>query len=179
VRSELIAGIMENQKRLFVSVQRLTQRHQIHLQGLGRGLGDPKRLLEHSMQKLDSLSGRLDLGLQSWLDRRTAQVNHLAAKISLPALRQKIGDAERHIKNFAERLVNTEGKILRDRQQKLANLSSLLESLSFKGVLARGYTVVRDAKGNIVSSVKQAMAEKDVLIVFSDGEAEASVKKQA
>ena len=179
VRSELIAGIMEHQKRLFVSVQRLTQRHQIHLQGLGRGLGDPKRLLEHSMQKLDSLSGRLDLGLQSWLDRRTAQVNQLAAKISLRALRQKIGDAERHITNFAERLVNTEGKILKDRQQKLANLSSLLESLSFKGVLARGYSVVKDAKGNIVSSVKQAVSEKDVLIVFHDGEAEASVKKPA
>jgi exodeoxyribonuclease VII large subunit len=178
VRSELIATAMEHQKRLFVSVQRLTQRHQIHLQGLGRGLGDPKRLLEHSMQKLDSLSGRLDTGLQSWLDRRTAQVNQLAAKISLRALRQKIADAERHIRNFAERLVNTEGKILKDRQQKLANLSSLLESLSFKGVLARGYSVVRDAKGNIVSSVKQALTEKDVLIVFSDGEAEASVKKQ-
>ncbi|TAL30695.1 MAG: exodeoxyribonuclease VII large subunit [Alphaproteobacteria bacterium] len=178
VRAEIRAWVLECQKRMFVSAQRLMQQHQTHLQGLGRGLGDPKRLLEHSMQKLDSLSGRLDMGLQSWLDRRTAQVNQLAAKISLSALRQKIGDAERHIRNFAERLVNTEGKILKDRQQKLANLSALLESLSFKGVLARGYSVVKDAKGNIVSSVKQAVAEKDVLIVFHDGEAEATVKKQ-
>lgn len=179
VRAEIRAWVLECQKRMFVSAQRLMQQHQTHLQGLGRGLGDPKRLLEHSMQKLDSLSARLDMGLQSWLDRRTAQVNNLAAKISLSALRQKASDSARHLKNFGERLVNTREKILKDRQQRLASLSSLLESLSFKGVLARGYTVVRDARGNIVSSVKQAVAEKDVMIVFNDGEAAASVKKPA
>ena len=178
VRSDLIAGVMEHQKRLFVSVQRLMQRHQIHIQGLGRGLGDPKRLMENAMQRLDNLSARLDTGLQSWLDRRTARVNELAAKISVHALRRKIDEAARHVKNFGERLVNTEAKILRDRLQKLANLSSLLESLSFERVLERGYAVVRDAKGEIISSAKQAVAEKDVTIRFRDGEADATVTKR-
>ena len=177
VRMELIAAVMEHQKRLFVSVQRLTQRHAIHLEGLGRGLGDPKRLLEHSVQRLDGLSARLDMGLQSWLDRRAGKLSELAAKISPRALFQRIADAERHIRNFAERLVNTEGKILKDRDRQLQNLWSRLENLSFERVLERGYAVVFDAAGNIVSTAKQAGQEKDVKIRFRDGETAASVKK--
>jgi exodeoxyribonuclease VII large subunit len=177
VRAELIAATLEHQKRLYVSMQRLTQRHAIHLLGLARGLGDPRRLLEHSMQRLDNLSARLDMGLQSWLDRRAARVKELAANISPRALRQKIADAGRHIRSFSERLVNTEGKILKDRQRQLHNLSSLLESLSFERVLERGYAVVRDARGNIISSARQAVEEGEVKLRFRDGEAGATVKK--
>ena len=78
VRTELQAAVMERQQRMFVSVQRLVQRHQLHVQGLSRGLGDPKRLLEHALQKLDNLSGRLDAGLYNWLQQKSARVKELA-----------------------------------------------------------------------------------------------------
>ena len=178
VRAEIRAWVLEQQKRLYVSVYRLVKQHATHLQGLGRGLGDPRRLLENAMQRLDHLSGRLDQGLQVWLDRKTARVRELAAKISVHALKRRIDDGARQLKNFAERLVNTEAKILRDRQQKLANLSALLESLSFKKVLERGYAVVRDASGGVVSSAAQAAAAGNVLIQFKDGEAEANITKK-
>jgi len=178
VRAELQAQMLESQQRLFVSAQRLMQRHSLHLQGLGRGLGDPKRLLENAMQKVDHLSSRLERGLQSWLDRRVARVNEQAAKISPRALLNKIADAQRHIKNFAERLVNTETKILKDRATRLANLSSLLESLSFERVLDRGYAVVFDAQGGIVSSAKAAEKEGGLKIRFRDGETPVTTTKK-
>jgi exodeoxyribonuclease VII large subunit len=177
VRTELIAGVMEREQRMFVSVQRLVQRHQLHVQGLSRGLGDPKRLLEHAAQRLDGLSTRLDAGLSNWLQQRASLVKELAAKISPRPLMQKISDAQRHINNLAERLVNTEHKILKERAQKLHNLSSLLESLSFERVLERGYAVVFDGAGNIVSTAKQATAEKDLKIRFKDGETPVTAKK--
>jgi exodeoxyribonuclease VII large subunit len=127
------------------------------------------------MQRLDNLSGRLDSGLQTWLERRSARIKELSAKISARALLNKIADAQRHMKNFGERLTNTERRILKDRQEKLKNLSSLLDSLSFERVLDRGYAVVFDTKGNIVSSAKTAAAEKDLKIRFRDGET--AVKK--
>ncbi len=222
VRAELIAFVMENQKRMFVSVQRLVQRHGVHLQGLGRGLGDPKRLLEHSSQRLDHagarletslrsgferkgarlnelsaklsprallqranegtqklehLSTRLDMGLESWVQKRDARLRELGAKISPQRILHKIDDTAKHIRNFHERLVNTESKILRDRTQKLENLSSLLNSLSFERVLERGYAVVRDAKGELISTAKQAQAAQDLRIQFKDGEIPAIAKK--
>lgn len=175
VRVELQGFVMERQQRMFVSLQRLAQRHALQLQGLGRGLGDPKRLLEHAVQKLDHLGQRLDNGLQSWLERKSARVKELAAKISPRPLLQKINDAQRHIKNFAERLTNTENKILHDRTKHLKNLSSLLESVSHKRVLERGYAVVYNEKREIISSIATAAKETNLIIEVRDGEF--SVKK--
>jgi exodeoxyribonuclease VII large subunit len=177
VRAELIAYTLECKKRLYVSVTRLLRQHQTHIQGLGRGLGDPKRLLENAAQKLDHLSARLDHGLQAWLDKRSARVQELGAKLSLRAIRQKAVDAGRHLALFSERLVNTRGRILDDRARKLEALSQMLESLSFRRVLERGYSVVRDDNGNIISSVKAALQEKSLNIEFKDGIAGAAVKK--
>jgi exodeoxyribonuclease VII large subunit len=223
VRSELIGAVMEHHKRLFVSVQRLFQQHRTHLQGLGRGLGDPRRLLETSTQRLDNLSGRLDTGLQSWFDKRVSRVKELAAKISLGAVRSKLDNGHQQLGNFSarldrglqswvdkqaarlgetaakmsvhaiqrkiwegarqlhnslERLSNTEAKIFKERQQRLDNLGALLESMSFKKVLARGYAVVRDASDNLVSAAEDALARKDITVEFRDGKVRANVTKR-
>jgi len=223
VRGELIAFVMENQKRMYVSVQRLVQRHGVHLQGLGRGLGDPKRLLEHASQRLDHalarldtgvrsgfdrrasrlaelaaalsprallqrknegaqklehLSTRLDLGLAGWVQKRDARLREFGAKLSPQRVLQKIADAQRHTGNFGERLANTQTKILQDRQRHLANLDAMLQSLSFERVLDRGYAVVFDKTGNIISNADAAQKSGDVTLRFRDGEAAASVKKE-
>ena len=177
VRVELQAMLLETKQRLFISVQRLTQRNAIHLQGLGRGLGDPKRLLENAVQKVDHLSSRLEHGLASWLQKRSARLNELGAKISPRALVQKIADAGRHLKSFAERLTNAETRLLADRARSLKNLSGMLESLSFERVLERGYAVVFDAKGGIVSTANAAGKEDSLKIRFKDGETPVTTKK--
>ncbi|HYD17557.1 MAG TPA: exodeoxyribonuclease VII large subunit [Patescibacteria group bacterium] len=215
VRAELMATVMERQQRMFVSLQRLAQRHAVHLQGLGRGLGDPKRMLENATQRLDHLGARLESGLLAWLERRAARLSELAAgvsigaltqklndakqrvahqevrielaaaalfqrrcarmneisaKLSPQALLQKIGNAGRHIANFSERLTNTEHKILRDRERHLGNLSALLESMSHKRVLERGYAVVYNEKREIISTVAAAAKETAFTIEVRDGE---------
>lgn len=176
VRAELLETVMQGEQRLFSAVRRMVQNHGVHLQGLGRGLGDPRRLLEQAMQKLDHLSSKLDTGLVAWLERRASRVKELSAKISPRALVQRIADATRHVGSFAERLSNTEGKILKDRQRDLQNLSSMLESLSFERVLERGYAVVYDGK-NIVSSAKTAEKGEDLKIRFKDGETKVKASK--
>jgi exodeoxyribonuclease VII large subunit len=169
VRAELLAQVMDARQRLFVSARRLMQHHATTLQGLGRGLGDPRRLLEQSSQRLDHLATRLDTGLTAWLERRRAALNEMAAKISPRDLRRKIADAARLIATYGDRLHNTETRLLKDRRQKLSNLAALLESLSFERVLERGYAVVFDGKGGIVSSAAEAEKEKDLTIRFKDG----------
>ncbi|HEX2753756.1 MAG TPA: exodeoxyribonuclease VII large subunit [Alphaproteobacteria bacterium] len=175
VRAEIMAGLLDDEKRLFMSLQRRLQQHQTHLTGLGRGLGDPRRLLENSLQRLDHLASKLDGGLQSWLDKRKSAVAELAARISARALLQRLADAARLLGTHGERLKNTEQKILADRTNRLQNLSSLLDSLSFERVLERGYSVVYDAKGNIVSTAATLAKGDAVKLRLKDGTADADV----
>ncbi len=175
VRAELQATLIDSTRRMLTAQTRAITQHRTHLQGLARGLGDPKRLLETTMQRLDHLSSRLDLGLQSWLQRRSNKLVELSAKLSPQTLSRQVKDMLRQVTTAGERLRNTERKILQDRTIRLQNLSSLLESLSFERVLERGYAVVFDGKGEIVSSAKKAAG--DITLRFRDGEKAATIKE--
>lgn len=175
VRTELLAQIIRDEHRLISAADRLLQQYKVHIQGLGRGLGDPKRLLETSMQRMDHLSSKLDLGLKHWLHRRQSFLNELSAKLSPQRAARQIQDALRITAGFGERLAQMEQKILTDRRIKLQNLSALLESLSFERVLERGYAVVFDEKGSILSSAASLKAEQKVKIRLKDGETKATL----
>ena len=175
VRAELLALMMDSGRRLLSAVHRLLQQHRINLQGLGRGLGDPKRLLEAGMQRLDHLSSKLDSGLTNWLHRRSAKLNELAAKLSPQNLTRQVRDMLRILSGYGERLSHTGQKILADRALQLRNLSALLESLSFERVLERGYALVFDGAGDIISSAAKTSAGQKIKIRFKDGEKRAVV----
>lgn len=176
VRAELIAALLDDEKRLHITLMRRLQQHRTHLTGLGRGLGDPKRLLENTMQRLDHLGSKLDSGLAAWLQKRRAVLGELSARVSSRPLRQRLSDSARLLSAQGERLKNTESKIIDERMRKLQNIDALLQSLSFERVLERGYSVVFDAKGNIVSSAKEIKAGDDLRLRLRDGEKDVSAK---
>ena len=66
------------------------------------------------------------------------------------------------------RLCELRSKITQHQEQKLSNLSQMLEVLSFKSVLQRGYTVVRDADGQIVSDGAVLKDRQGIEIQFKD-----------
>ncbi|MDP2205049.1 MAG: exodeoxyribonuclease VII large subunit [Alphaproteobacteria bacterium] len=169
VRAELLAAVLDDEKRLYMTMERRLQQYRTQLTGLGRGLGDPKRLLENTMQRLDHLGSKLDSGLSAWLQKRRAVLAEFSARVSDKPLRQRLGDSARLLSGQAERLKNSEGKILGDRTRKLQNLDSLLQSLSFERVLERGYSVVFDTDGNIVSSAEGIKTGDDLRLRLRDG----------
>ncbi|MCZ6845331.1 MAG: hypothetical protein O7F69_05470, partial [Alphaproteobacteria bacterium] len=66
--------------------------------------------------------------------------------------------------------------IYRTRAQYLENVGKLLESYSYKGVLDRGFVVVRDSAGAPVTAAPMLSPGDDISISFKDeGRAEAVV----
>lgn len=176
VRAELLAAVLDDEKRLHLTMARRLEHYRTQLTGLGRGLGDPKRLMENTMQRLDHLGSKLDSGLSAWLQKRRAVLAELAARVSDKPLRQRCHAAAQLVAQQGERLKNSEKKILDDRTRQLQNLGALLQSLSFERVLERGYSVAFDAQGNIVSSVKNIKPGDDLRLRLRDGEAAVKAK---
>lgn len=54
-------------------------------------------------------------------------------------------------------------------------LGRMLESMSFKSVLARGYAVVRGADGQLIANKKALKTGQDITITFDDGDAKAKI----
>jgi exodeoxyribonuclease VII large subunit len=119
------------------------------LEGLSRGLPKPQQLLENITQRLDDWSERLQLALPKMLERKAQQLEVVAAALRPQALIARIALCA----------------------QRLEHMSSLLESLNYKRVLDRGFALVKDISGKLVTTAKQAQKEKSLTLVFKDGEA--------
>jgi hypothetical protein len=55
-------------------------------------------------------------------------------------------------------------------QFQLANLGSLLESVNYKKILARGFALVKDVEGKLITSAATAKTKESLIIMFADGE---------
>jgi exodeoxyribonuclease VII large subunit len=84
-------------------------------------------------------------------------------------LRTRLPRHERALADLGARADGALRRRLRDAAQRLSAASSLLASLSYEGVLARGFALVRDEGGRPVPSAARARTETALEIQFHDG----------
>lgn len=170
VRAELQLAIKQLDARLMGAVQTRLSREGEKLVGLARGLPKPAQLLENITQRLDDWSERLHGCLPQMVARKEQQLAVLIAGLRPQAL---LNDATRMGERLGEyqlRMVQAFGRNLHRREEKLAHLASLLESVNYQRILARGFALVRDAKGALVTHAEQAKKQESLTISFADGD---------
>ena len=123
------------------------------LEHLRRRLKHPGAQLREQSQRLDDLEQRLLRAQRNLLQRRQAELallhSRLHAHSPVPRLRQMRQDSER----LGERLELAMRQRLQQAGQRLAHLAQLMDSLSPLATLERGYSIISDANGRIVSDV--------------------------
>jgi exodeoxyribonuclease VII large subunit len=202
VRSELRINILDQARRLMSCLGRELEQHRRSVLAAARGLPKPQQMIEERAQRLDDRSERLLQAGQRLIEIRTAQVAQ--AGLRLPSPISLIGTKEKDFLSEA-RALNTAWHTYRRREleaneqhcQKLARLQrqsqlaldgflhrerarvdgagKLLESVSFKSVLARGYALVRDSAGAPLMDAAATSAGSAVSIEFRDGKVGARV----
>jgi exodeoxyribonuclease VII large subunit len=166
VRADLVAQLLDETRHMVAAMERMWGERRLRLDGLARGLPAPARLLEDAMQRLDGSTDKLVLAGNLYFESRIGRLNTLGAALRSPAdlvrhMAQTLGQASRRLRGVM-------GPLLRNAAQRLDGQSSLLESLSYKNVLARGYALVRDDAGRPVFSAADAVSGGDIEIEFSD-----------
>lgn len=168
VRINLIAQVQDDTQRLTAAALRLIQRHQSTLETQGARLGDPRRLLENKAQTLDYLSGRLKSGFENGLHKRQNALTRSAASLRSP--QYVIQEKSRTLALHTQALQRTGGTLTNNVHKRLDHAVRMLESLSFERVLDRGYAVVRDETGRLISRAAATSENMKVEIQFSGKE---------
>ena len=169
VRTELLAAVTGLAERLLHGAERgLTDRRR-HLDGLARGLPDPEAQLRYAEQRLDDLAERLRLRTPLvLLEERAERVSTRHARLAELA-RDALRDAGRSLERLPQaRLDAVIETALAGFAQKLDGPGKLLESLSHRRVLERGYALVH-GKGGLVTTAEAAGGEPRLDIEFADG----------
>ncbi len=175
VRSDLIAQVGEDGARLTGAMNRLVQARGQQVTALGRGLPAPRRILEGAMQRVDDWAERLRPALARVVAAKgeavtqqgrqlvrpeqyvAAKQRDLAAVLGRLAAAKSAGDAKlardlRDAQSLGQRLKQAADRRLKNVDNRLVALDKLLESYSYKGVLERGFVLVRDGAGAPVLS---------------------------
>ncbi len=167
VRVELLAQVMEDGARLAGAMVRLLAERRLRLDGLARGLPDPQSLLAQAMQRLDSETDRLGSALRALLVERGAALGRLGAALRHP--RETLGRAADRLEVAAERLAGAMRRGLADAATRIATHAKLLDSLSYRNVLARGYAVAWDVAGQPITAASAAAPDAVLALEFHDG----------
>ena len=190
VRTELLARLFDHARRLVGALGRAIDARRAQVAGLARGLGDPAGAAAAAAQRLDDRIERFEQALRGVVADRRARLATVGARLPHPnhqvrllvqrlagvagRLRQQPLDDEvaRHrasLARFADRLARDGRRALDVRRERLDGLARVLETLSYKKTLDRGYVAVRDARGRPVLSAVAPQPGQPLELEFRDG----------
>src|SRR5262249_17699898 len=194
VRADLVAQVLDFGKRAIACLTRVLREANLAVTGLGRGLGDPLRLIEERQQRLDISGERLALSMRQLVERRDHQL--AAARLVSPqavldgkeralaaearmlkgAMSRYVGDTRQAIERAGERVEQNVGRLQRCLQallerggRQLDHAGKLLESYSFRSVLQPGLALGRDQDGHPLLTAAETQTGEAVSIEFADG----------
>lgn len=166
VKAELVATVDDLGQRLKAAPLRQLREYRSRLLEVRA----PHSLLQNMSQKLDDRATRLASGLQSWLQARRLQLVRLHLRSPAELLRVQ----QHRLETLASRLAPQQvRRAVQPAQQALQRLSEKLELLSYQNTLRRGYAVVLDGNGHLISSAGQT--PDAMKLRFADGDVQ--VKK--
>jgi len=126
-------------------------------------------------QNIDSLSVTMINILQNRLQAYSRQLRILSGSPALQSPEAYLLQRHKQLTLFCNRIVAAEKQSLSRSRERYFALAAKLDALSPLKVIARGYSVVRTAQGNLVPSLKQMLPGDDVHILFRDGTATAQI----
>lgn len=176
VRMELVNSVASFDERLRRGITRLAREKRQHLDGLGRGLRGPREQLEMARQRFDDLSDRLKHALRVGVAAQRAQMETKFAKLRPALLRREAADYRRRLLDADARLLRALRLRQADAIQRLAQPAKLLESLSYRNVLSRGFAVVYGADGHALKSAAGMVPGTAVTIEMQDGRRQARIE---
>ncbi len=151
VRAELMSTIATLSGRLIRATTRLADERRMRLIALARALPGAEDLLARAQQRFDELAGRLPRALHASTHHHHSELARAAAGLRPFILRQKLARAGRDLDLVWGRAAPALSRVLHEAETRLGGTARLLTSLGYRQVLARGYAVVRDAGGQVVT----------------------------
>ncbi len=158
VRSDLVALVLDNSRRMITGFGRVLTERRIHLQGLARGLPDPIATLRTHEQRLDDLGDRLRQATRNSDTFRRQKVDNLAARLRSP--QQLLADAGERLRRESQAMVVAWSQVERQMRERNSRIGERLSPLAIQRQLREGSTstqeLARRAKVAATQQVKEA-----------------------
>ena len=171
VRSELLVQTLDLERRFVRSFGKAMDDRRRHLAQLVRVLPRPEGLFAGPRQRLDTASDRLQHGLRRNLQIHEVRFNRAGARLRDRILRDRIAVTAERLDVLAGRAERAERARLNEARRHLEGLRRVLEGISYRAVLERGFALVRGEDGTVRRRAGAVKNGESLSLTFADGEA--------
>ena len=169
VRSELLSRIGIQIRRMGACWMRGQEHRRTELRAATRALPTLDTLLAVPRQRLDAAAERLPRALSTNAHKHHQDFARLAGRLSLRLLTERTMQCKERVTQLAERGRRAHRTALSRRSDRLTSAAQLLNAFSYRGVLKRGFALVRDAAGLPLRSAVNVTPGARLDIEFADG----------
>ncbi len=175
VRAELMERIGVLEARLKGALVRGLEKRRTEVRAASARLPRLEILFQIPQQRFDRAAERVNAALVA--NTRTAQskLDRIAARLRPQTLSQDISRRRDKLAQTGARLRPAIARTLDVRRQALVSAARMLESLSHKSVLARGFAMVHREDGSLVRAAKELAAGDVVELTFADDKQKAVI----
>lgn len=138
------------------------------LSNYNRLLQYPVNYLNYNIQKLDDLGFRLSGSLPSLLKQKNIALQYFPYSRFKPT--KILHYKHLQLSNLKNSLLIRKATVLNQFEHKLSINSSILASLDYNKVLARGYAMLKDHHNNYISTVSEVQSSKYITANLKDGQ---------
>jgi exodeoxyribonuclease VII large subunit len=174
-REALEGEVQAYRRRLARDMRRIVENNAQRLDHLSRRLLTPAERLARERERLAQFARRLHMASAGSANVRRLRLDALA-----PRLRRALPDVAGERRDIARIMLRMSAALHRGadgRQRQLSALANSLGHLDPTQVLARGYSIVRDADGRVRRSSAGLVSGQPLDITFSEGGAEVAVRQ--
>ena len=123
--------------------------------------------LKQGRVRTDELQQRLVAALPMLIERKEQALAVQVAALRPQGLRNEMKQVEQRAQELQQRMIAAFARRCDREQDKLTHFTEMLNNLNYQRVLERGYVMVKNADGHVVSRAGEAQGALD--LVFHDG----------
>lgn len=173
VLRDLIGDVLDLQRRLYGALTREMERRKQNVASLARALPRADALLALARQRFDASAERLRGALTQNVQRHGTRLAKSTALLRPRLVSSEITRQRDQISKLEARLARAYGHRVQEATQRLVAQARVLESVSYKAVLERGFALVKASDGTVRRRANQVKSGEVLTLSFADGEARA------
>lgn len=165
--------ITDLHQKLTNTMQRRLSHDQQRLDHVALRLAHPANNLRHRQDRVLLLASQMNTALTNYLRIHHEHISRLAIRFNrlLPRIESRQGA----LLLIEQRLAAAKNKYLLQKRSTLAQLSNALEHLNPYNTLARGFAIVRNAQGKVVSQASTLHSGNQIAVELATGHVTAEV----
>jgi exodeoxyribonuclease VII large subunit len=173
LRSELLGQVADFERRTLRSFTKGMEDWRRHLSQLARVLPRADQLFAQPRQRFDNWAERLPKALQRNLQEHRRAFVEIGAQLLDRPMKSHIRLLGERTTAYARRLKQIQSSRIADGFRQIDALGRVLEGLSYKSALDRGFALVRGEDGTIRRRAGQVASGEALSLTFADGDVSA------